>query len=839
MRSPSSLVNSVFRRFDASNGQVRLSLLAAALALVAFYAWSGGSAQGHAVLDRSVPAANQSLGVSPSKLEFWFTEPLDHGQTKIRVLDAAGADVSIGSVLSSSDPLYAAVELPRALSPGVYTVVYDNLSRADGHRWQGFFPFILLNPDGSQPAPAALPAELVQQGRNSLLPSALDVILRWASIVAAVVLLGAAVAHVAVVRPASRFLRDESSLAIAGLSDLLLARVARVTALVLFVGAAGQALLLVDRLGGFSNIDDVLLETRPGVLWLVRLGLAATVAAVAYLVWQRSPRSSQLTLPILVVAASLGIIAAYSLGSHASGGGGRVWAVTSDFLHFSLTGLWLGVLAHTALLWRSMRRDLDESERLLLTANLLDRFSAVAVIGVLGLLASGIFSAFVQLPELDALWETTYGRILLLKMALVAPLLAIAGFNALFLKPALVGAIDQLYSDEEESEEGGQAEAEADLDPARIESRIDLLRSRLTKTIGMELGLGVLVLASVAVLSQTGTARGEIAQEAAEERAALTQASREHETFVFSANKLAGDLAVALRIDPQLVGINTFRIELDSAEARDIGNVEKVSLRFFYFDPAFGSTDTSIPANFSGPAPGGGLLYTLEGAFFSLGGGYRVQVDIRRTGMDDARAIFPLEVGDEPEEVPGQFDYPFLVGNGTTTGAVFLLVLTFGLFLSRKQLGFLAPWAKPAAEFLGIGAMALSAVLALNAVVNPESDTLNNPVALTDASVERGSILFARNCAQCHGDTGRGDGPSGVNLRPQPADFLVHVPYHGDSTLFGWISNGVQGTGMPAFGDQLTEEERWDLVNFLRKNFGDELANQRVLEQSTPTPAPP
>ena len=838
MRSPSSVVN-VFPRFDLWVRRPRLLALAAVLSLAAFILWDGSSAQGHAILERSIPAANQSLSASPAKIEFWFTEPLDHGQTKVRVLDAAGAEVAVGPVQSSGDPIYAAVELPRTLGPGVYTVVYDNLSRADGHRWQGFFPFIVLNADGSQPAPAAFPAELVQQGRSGLLPNALDVVLRWASIVAAVVLLGGAVAHVAVVRPASRFLPEESVPVIAELSDRLLARGARAAAVVLLLGATGQAVLLVDRLGGFSNIGDVLLETRPGVLWLLRIGLAGVIAVPSWLVWQRAGRSRGRLLPILVVAASLGVIAAYSLASHASGGGGKVWAEVSDFLHFTLTGLWLGVLAHTALLWRPMRRDLDESERLLLTANLLDRFSAVAVISVLGLLATGVFSALVQIPELEALWQTTYGQVLLIKMALVAPLLAIAGVNAFFLKPALVGAIDEWYSDDDEAEDDEPVDDEEVLDPAGLESRIDALRGRLGKTIGMELGLGILVLASVALLSQTGTARGEIAQEAAEERAALTQASRQHETFVFNANKLAGDLAVALRIDPQLVGINTFRVELTSAEGRAIGSVEQVSLRFFYYDPAFGSTD-SIPASFSGEAPGGtGLLYTLEGAFFSLGGGYRVQVDIQRTGVDDARAIFPLQVEERPEKQPSQFELPFLIGNGATTGAVFLLVLTLGLFLSRNQLGFLAPWAKPAAELLGIGALAISAVLALNAVVNPDNQMLTNPVTLTDASVERGRILFARNCAQCHGDTGRGNGPAGVNLRPQPADFLVHVPYHGDTTIFGWISNGVQGTGMPAWGDQLSEEQRWDLVNFLRKNFGDELANQKILEQDTPTPAPP
>ena len=47
----------------------------------------------------------------------------------------------------------------------------------------------------------------------------------------------------------------------------------------------------------------------------------------------------------------------------------------------------------------------------------------------------------------------------------------------------------------------------------------------------------------------------------------------------------------------------------------------------------------------------------------------------------------------------------------------------------------------------------------------------------------------------------------------------MHVPFHPDGVLFAWITEGIRGTGMPAWRDQLSEQERWDLVNFLRDRF--------------------
>ena len=62
-----------------------------------------------------------------------------------------------------------------------------------------------------------------------------------------------------------------------------------------------------------------------------------------------------------------------------------------------------------------------------------------------------------------------------------------------------------------------------------------------------------------------------------------------------------------------------------------------------------------------------------------------------------------------------------------------------------------------------------------------------------------------------------GGGPAGVMLRPRPADFRAHMAAgHTDAQLNDWIVSGVDGTGMPAFGQQLSQEDIWHVVNFIR-----------------------
>jgi putative copper resistance protein D len=90
-------------------------------------------------------------------------------------------------------------------------------------------------------------------------------------------------------------------------------------------------------------------------------------------------------------------------------------------------------------------------------------------------------------------------------------------------------------------------------------------------------------------------------------------------------------------------------------------------------------------------------------------------------------------------------------------------------------------------------------------------------VTYTAASITEGAALYAEHCATCHGAAGAGDGVAGFRLPRPPADLrAAHTVHHTAGDLYWWISHGIQDAGMPGFAHRLTEDERWDLVNFVR-----------------------
>jgi mono/diheme cytochrome c family protein len=93
-----------------------------------------------------------------------------------------------------------------------------------------------------------------------------------------------------------------------------------------------------------------------------------------------------------------------------------------------------------------------------------------------------------------------------------------------------------------------------------------------------------------------------------------------------------------------------------------------------------------------------------------------------------------------------------------------------------------------------------------------------SPNGFSTQSIANGEGVFAEQCASCHGPEGRGDGPAGASITIKPADLTAdHVYAHTDGDLFWWISHGID-SGMPAFGELLDEDVRWNLINFIRAN---------------------
>ena len=101
---------------------------------------------------------------------------------------------------------------------------------------------------------------------------------------------------------------------------------------------------------------------------------------------------------------------------------------------------------------------------------------------------------------------------------------------------------------------------------------------------------------------------------------------------------------------------------------------------------------------------------------------------------------------------------------------------------------------------------------------HPDAAKVKNPVAADATSIAAGREIYAKNCANCHGESGKGDGRMGEQLDPKPSDLTDADWKHGstDGEIFKVIHDGSAKTGMKPYGRKLTENQIWDVVNYLR-----------------------
>jgi putative copper resistance protein D len=157
--------------------------------------------------------------------------------------------------------------------------------------------------------------------------------------------------------------------------------------------------------------------------------------------------------------------------------------------------------------------------------------------------------------------------------------------------------------------------------------------------------------------------------------------------------------------------------------------------------------------------------------------------------------------------LPGVWSRMLLGGQVALVGLLALGYAVLGRYWRRLVAG------------MGVAGLIAGLYIACQAMATDAYPTtyLRPAVPYQALSIANGSHLYQEHCAVCHGVAGYGDGPVSSTLNPRPADLTAkHTTDHTVGDLFWWLSYGMKGSAMPGFHDRLSEEERWDLINFLR-----------------------
>ncbi|MGG2461783.1 copper resistance CopC/CopD family protein [Streptomyces sp. RGM 3693] len=600
-------------------------------------------AAAHAALTGSDPAQGSVVAHAPEQVALTFSEGVAMGDDSLRVLDPQGKRVDRGKLrnLCSGSTVKYGAGLPPGLPNGTYTVAWQAIS-ADSHPVSGAFTF-------SIGAPSKTTAAVPQQQVGGGLVGALYEIARYLAYAGFVLLAGGA-AFVVACRPAAARVRSVQRLVVRGWAVLTGATLAMLLLRTPYTGS-GKLADVFD-LGGLQQV----VLSKPGAALLSRLLLLAAAALFVAVLFgayarvhgpdsDRTPardaadpidptdptdatdaakaedaedtedtakRRTDLTFGLALggVVVAAGLATTWAIAEHASTGLQPAVAMPVDVLHLLAVAAWLGGLAAllVSLYWGPP-----------VEADAVRRFSRMAFGSVLVLVATGTYQSWRQVGSWRALTDTSYGQLLLVKVGLVAVMVAVAGLSrrwtgrltaagestagtergtgphdaATTPEPVAVAA-SPVEADADVAKDPGLAATTAPADPARVaqlarqqaalttarKKRIrdaDPVRRGLRRSVLTEAAVAVVLLAVTTALTTTEPARTAEAVKAASAGQSPDANQPRVLTVPFDTGGANGKGSARLDLDPgRSGGGNELRLRIadPSGKARDLPEVK-------------------------------------------------------------------------------------------------------------------------------------------------------------------------------------------------------------------------------------------------------------------------
>ncbi|MGW1873052.1 copper resistance CopC/CopD family protein [Streptomyces sp. NPDC001975] len=594
----------------APRGALRTLALLGTL-LTALFLASAAPASAHAALRGSDPADGAVLKSSPGSVTLTFTESVGLLDDSFRVYDPTNHRVATGDPEhgpAGSDT--ARITFPKKLGTGTFTVAWRVVS-ADSHPVSGALTFSVGEPSATT---AAVPTGPVENPATGSLYN----IGRYVAYLAVALLIGT-VAFIALCRPP-----DPAPLR----KPIRTAWWALLAAtLFLFVLRSpyeeGTSPATAFDLSALASTAT----GRPGLILLARVALLAITAGLyVFLLRKGEHRFRPSSRPFLGTAAALAVALTltWATAEHASAGIQVPLAMTSSVLHLLAMALWLGGL--TALLTTLYRATATP-----LPAAVVTRFSRVAFASVTVLVVTGVYQSWRGLGSWQALTDTTYGRLLLVKLIAVTLLLAAASQSRHW-TAKLAGAPAAATARERVPQTVGAPPPETpptSEEPAPTPDHRALRRSVLA-----EVAIGVAVLVITTIL--TGTLPGRAAAEAGTGTATAGGIPTTSVAMVpFDVGTPNGHGKVQITLDPGRVGDNSVQAVVFGPD-NGISAVPELRLSFTLTAQKIGP----LPANLTDQ----GGYWATNSVNLPIAGEWTMNLTVRVSDLDQVTVAKKIRI---------------------------------------------------------------------------------------------------------------------------------------------------------------------------------------------------
>ena len=543
-------------------------------------------AYGHPFLLDSEPSQGQNVAVGTTQIITHYSEAVEINFSELKIYDSNGNQVD------NRDTAYYNAEsslviTTSPLEDGVYTIASKVLSKVDGHLVHAAIIFGV----GDVQIDASL-FESQEQSETTFIPES---IARFPGLVGQTIVLGGIIASIVIWSTGQTRFKEQIAL----IESSFKAKFSKVIGFGIIAVFASNFIMLGVQTWRLETSPLDVIQTTFGHTWLTRMILTIILIGIWFWIERKNQVSIKTQLPMLVFA--LALIATTTMMGHGASTE-LVPPIILDYVHNLLSSIWIGGVIFLGFVVLPSITKLDGTVRDKITISLIPRFSAMIIISLGILIITGPTLLWFLDSNVSSLTDSTYGKLIMLKIAIASVMIAFGGFYQ-------IRFIQQ---------------AKKDLKSTSV-------FKKLKRPLRFEAGLGIALLAVVALLVNSSLPAGEIQSVSAE------QGMTGYESSLFSENARF-DVIVA----PVGIGVNQINVIVSGLDDQPLSDISSLKIKVSNPSRSIASIEAEVTEN----KISGQDIFTKYSAepTFSFAGIWQIELEAQRTENANESVLFDVRI---------------------------------------------------------------------------------------------------------------------------------------------------------------------------------------------------
>jgi len=556
-------------------------------------------ASAHPFLLDSEPGQGQNAPAGTTQIITNYSEAVEIGFSELRVYDANGNQIDNKDTAYNGGETSLIVTTP-PLEDGVYTITSKVLSKIDGHLVQAAIVFGVGD--------VKIDSSLLEKQENSETTFIPESIARFPGLVGQTIVLGGVIVSITIWSSQQTRFRE----VFADINEQFKIKFSKIIGIGVIATFASNFIMLGVQTWRLETSPLDVIGTTFGTTWLIRMIITIIIIGLWFWMEKKNEITIKGQIPLLI--ASLILIATTTMMGHgASTELEAPWIL--DYSHNLLSSIWIGGVIFFAFVALPTITKTENSIKEKITLSLIPRFSGLFIIAIGILIITGPTLLWFLDDNVASLTDSTYGKLILIKIAIAAAMIGFGGmYQIKFLKNM------------------------NDLEKLNISRKI-------SKPLKFEAGLGIALLAVVALLVNSSLPAGEI------QSADAIQGTFGYESVLFSENA-----KFDVKVLPAGIGSNTISVIVTSYDDRPLADISGLKVKVSNPQKNISPIEAEVTENVQDSV----TKYSAD-ATFGFAGNWQIELEAQRAENSNENAIFSLQIKPSLNDIRTEiteYDFP-------------------------------------------------------------------------------------------------------------------------------------------------------------------------------------